>query len=50
MDNVTKISAEAAPSAVTDVFVNALAVACGLAVVVFACIMTSGLDLSSGFF
>jgi hypothetical protein len=50
MDSVTKISAEAAPSIADNAMVNVMAVICGLAVLVFACIATSGLDLSPGFF
>lgn len=47
---MTKISAEATPSMVNDAAVNVLAVMCGLAVLVFACMATSGLDMSPGFF
>jgi hypothetical protein len=50
MDNVAKISAEAVPSMANNVMVNAMAVICGLALVVFACMATSGLDMSAGFF
>lgn len=50
MDNVAKIFAEAAPSASHKLIVNTLAVICGLAVLVFACMATSGLDMSAGFF
>ena len=50
MDSVTKISAESAPSTVNKLVVNMMAVICGLAVLVFACMATSGLDLSPGFF
>ena len=49
MDNVAKISAEAVPSMADNVMVNAMAVICGLALVVFACMATSGLDMSAGF-
>jgi len=55
MDSVTKISTDTAPSmannaTVNDVMVNVMAVICGLAVLVFACMATSGLDMSPGFF
>jgi hypothetical protein len=50
MDSVAKISTEAVPSVANNVIVNAVAVICGLALVVFACMATSGLDMSAGFF
>ena len=50
MDSVTKISNEAAPAAIDNLIINVMAVMCGLALVVFACMATSGLDMSPGFF
>jgi hypothetical protein len=50
MDSVTKISNEAAPAAIDKLIINVMAVMCGLALVVFACMATSGLDMSPGFF
>ena len=50
MDNVTKISAEAAPSTASKIIANVIAVTCGLAVLVFACMATKGIDMSAGFF
>ena len=56
MDSVRNNSAEAASAAVENlivnknVIINAVAVTCGLALVVLACVATSGLDLSAGFF
>jgi hypothetical protein len=50
MDSVTEISAEAVPSVADNLTVDAMAVMCGLALVVFACMATSGLDMSAGFF
>ncbi len=55
MHNITdiKISAEAvsAVAAARNILiVNTLGVVCGLALVVFACIATGGLDMSAGFF
>jgi hypothetical protein len=49
MDSVTKISAEAVPAA-NNLMTNVMAVICGLGLVVFACMATSGLDMSAGFF
>jgi hypothetical protein len=50
MDTVTKISSEAVPSEANNLFITALAVTCGLALVVCVCIATNGLDMSPGFF
>jgi hypothetical protein len=51
MDAVAKISAEAVvPASATNFIMNAMAVMCGLAVVMVACMATSGLDMSLGFF
>ena len=50
MESVTKISAEAAPATANNLIINAMAVICGLGLVVFACIATNGLDMSAGFF
>jgi len=50
MESVTKVSAEAVPSAANNLIINAVAVICGLGLVVFACIATNGLDMSAGFF
>ena len=50
MNTVTNISTEAVPSAAANIFMNALAVLCGLALVVLACMATNGLDMSPGFF
>jgi hypothetical protein len=49
MNTATKITVESAATA-NEVLVNALAILCGLALVVFACVATSGLDTSAGFF
>jgi hypothetical protein len=48
MDTVAKISAETTPA--INLFVNAVAVMCGLALVVCVCAATNGLDISSGLF
>ena len=50
MDDVAKISAQAAPSVSNIVIINAMAVLCGLAVVVFACMATHGIEMSVGCF
>jgi hypothetical protein len=44
------MSAEAVAMSTRNVMVTALAIACGLAVVVFASVATSGLDMSAGLF
>ncbi|MGA2995652.1 hypothetical protein [Bradyrhizobium sp.] len=49
MDSAAKISDNAVPSTDTNL-VNVMAVMCGLALIVFACMATSGLDMSPGFF
>jgi hypothetical protein len=50
MDSVAKTSDEAAPAAPSILIINATAVMCGLVLVVLACVMTNGLDMSAGFF
>ena len=50
MDIVTKISSEAVPAAANNLIINVVAVMCGLALVVVACMATNGLDMSPGFF
>jgi hypothetical protein len=50
MDRVANISAEAVPAPANNLFINAMAVMCGLALVMFACMATNGLDISAGFF
>jgi hypothetical protein len=50
MENVAKISAETIPSVANKILVNAMAVMCGLALVVFVCMAANGLDMSAGFF
>ncbi len=50
MDNVTKMSAEVIATSTGNVMVTAMAIVCGLALVVFVCVATPGLDLSAGFF
>jgi hypothetical protein len=49
MDTVTNISAEAVP-APSNLFITAMAVVCGLAAVVTACLAANGLDISAGLF
>jgi hypothetical protein len=49
MDTAANISAETAPAA-NNLIVNVVAVMCGLALVVFTCMATNGLDMSPGFF
>jgi hypothetical protein len=50
MDSAAKISDEAVSATDTNLIINAMAIMCGLALVVFACMATSGLDMSPGFF
>ena len=52
MDSVTRISNVVETAEATNFVVNAVAVACGLALVVFAIMATAsnGLDTSAGFF
>ena len=50
MDSVTRMSAEVIATSTSNVMVTAMAMVCGLALVVFACMATSGLDMSAGFF
>jgi len=50
MNTVTNISTEAVPSAAANIFMTAMAVICGLGLVVLACMVTNGLDMSPGFF
>ena len=50
MDNVTKMSAAVVASSTSHVMATAAAIMCGLALVVFACMATSGLDMSAGLF
>jgi len=50
MDDIAKISAQSAPSVADNLIVNVMAVICGLALVMVACVATSGLDTSAGFF
>jgi hypothetical protein len=50
MNSAANIPAQVIPSAANNLIVNAMAVICGLGLVVFACMATSGLDMSVGFF
>lgn len=50
MDSVRKASPEAASADANILIINVMAVMCGLALVIFACVATSGLDMSPGFF
>jgi hypothetical protein len=51
MKAIPELSTLAVSETRTNVYVvNAIAIICGLGVVVFACLATSGLDMSVGFF
>jgi hypothetical protein len=51
MKAISELSTLAVSETRTNVYVlNVIAIICGLGVVVFACLATSGLDMSVGFF
>jgi hypothetical protein len=50
MQTIEKMPGEAAGTSVNKFIVNALAVMCGMGVLVLICMATSGLDMSAGFF
>jgi hypothetical protein len=50
MDSVAKISPETASAGANILIINVMAVMCGVALVVFACVATNGVDMSPGFF
>ena len=50
MNAISDVSTPTVSEAQTNYTVNAIAVICGLCVVVFVCLATSGLDMSVGFF
>jgi hypothetical protein len=50
MQAFEKTSREVVPASANDFLVNAMAVLCGLAVLVAICLAKPGLDMSAGFF
>jgi len=50
MQIVDKMPGETADASINKFIVNALAVMCGMGVLVLVCMATSGLDMSAGFF
>ena len=50
MNAISDVSAQAVPVTQTNYAVNAAAMICGLGILVLACMATSGLDMSVGFF
>jgi hypothetical protein len=51
MNAISEVSAQAVPETRTNVYIlNVLAIICGIGLVVLACLATSGLDMSVGFF
>jgi hypothetical protein len=50
MNAIPEITTRAVPEAQIDYALNLIAMICGLGVVVFVCLATSGLDMSVGFF
>ena len=50
MNAIPEITTRAVPETQIDYALNLIAMICGLGVVVFVCLATSGLDMSVGFF
>ncbi len=50
MNAISDVSTQAVPATPIDYAVNAIAVICGLGILVWVCMATSGLDMSVGFF
>ena len=50
MHTLPDVSTPAVREAETNLIVNLIAVICGLGLVAFVCMATSGLDMSAGFF
>ena len=50
MYTTPEVSARVVPEAETNLIVTLTAVICGLGLVAFVCMATSGLDMSAGFF
>jgi hypothetical protein len=51
MNAISEVSTRAVPEGQAKVFaLNVIAIICGLGVVVFVCLASSGLDMSVGFF
>ena len=51
MNAISEVSTRAVPERQANVYaLNEIAIICGLGVVVFVCLATSGLDMSVGFF
>jgi hypothetical protein len=50
MNAISEVFTRAVSEAQANYILNAIAVICGLGVVVFVCLATDGLDMSVGFF
>ena len=50
MKEIPELSTPAIPEAQINFAVNVIAMTCGLGIVVWVCLATSGLDMSVGFF
>jgi tRNA threonylcarbamoyladenosine modification (KEOPS) complex Cgi121 subunit len=50
MSAILEVTTRAAPETQISYALNLIAMICGLGVVVFVCLATSGLDMSVGFF
>jgi hypothetical protein len=50
MNAISEVSTQGVPETKTDYAVSVIAMICGLGIVVWICMATSGLDMSVGFF
>ena len=50
MNSIPDVSLPAVPETLTSYAVSVIAMICGLGIVVWICMATSGLDMSVGFF
>jgi hypothetical protein len=50
MNAIPEVTTRAVPETHINYALNLIAIICGLGVVVFVCLATSGLDMSVGFF
>ena len=50
MNSISEVSTRVVSEAQTNYIMNAIAVICGLGVVVLVCLATDGLDMSVGFY
>jgi hypothetical protein len=50
MNTIPEVITQAVPETQSNTILNVIAIICGLGVVMAACVATSGLDMSAGFF